>query len=744
MSAIFNETQTFSQENGPDVELIVNGDEFYSRCETKSGYSVVYDNELGMYCYAVLLNGAFDSSGAPTSKEPPPGIRKHLKESREVRSDKFAKGYNVLRRREPTRMLDTMRTIGPANGLLEGRRVSIGQVRGLTVLVQFADIQAEIEASDVEEMLNGDNYRSNNNACSVREYFRRMSSGKLDYTNRVVGPITLSRNRDYYRTTLLVKEAMDIVVNQEGIDLEEFDSKDEGIVDAINFMYAGRSQTNGNNYLWPHNSFINLRYGNMRTYYYMLTSLGRQRVDLSIGTFCHENGHQLCRFPDLYDYGERDNDYEDSCGIGVFCLMGYGNHLNRGRSPSAVCAYLRDLAGWSDREISLNGPGVYEAMQGDYGTILKYETDKTNEYFLIENRSKIGLDAHQHSSGLAVYHCDTLGSNEWEDMTRNRHYQCALLQADGHNDLEHNRNYGDEGDLFNGEDAATLSYDSKPSTREWDGSDSGLNISEIGIPGEIIRFRIGEEEQVALGQAMPDLLIPDNKPEGVTSVISLEQNGVVKGITVAVDIIHTYIGDLQLELEAPSGEKALLKEKSGDSQDDLRVRYSSDSNPGLVGLLGESVAGAWKLHIKDLARQDTGRLNQWEIEIPYESTERIVEGTATPALSIPDGQSQGVESLITISESGTVSKVEIGVEISHSYIGDLLVEVISPSGQSAVLHERTGYGANDLRRSYDLTTSPALSSLVGQEINGSWALRVKDLAAYDTGEIERWTIKLFC
>jgi M6 family metalloprotease-like protein len=49
----------------------------------------------------------------------------------------------------------------------------------------------------------------------------------------------------------------------------------------------------------------------------MLTGLGRQKVDLSIGTFCHESGHLLCRFPDMYDYGQRDGDFEKSQGTGL-------------------------------------------------------------------------------------------------------------------------------------------------------------------------------------------------------------------------------------------------------------------------------------------------------------------------------------------------------------------------------------------------------------------------------------------
>ena len=87
-------------------------------------------------------------------------------------------------------------------------------------------------------------------------------------------------------------------------------------------------------------------HGSVRTNFYQLTGLGRNSSELTIGTFCHENGHLLCRFPDMYDYGSRGNDDRDSAGLGRYCLMGSGNHLDFGRSPAPVCAYLRDLAGW--------------------------------------------------------------------------------------------------------------------------------------------------------------------------------------------------------------------------------------------------------------------------------------------------------------------------------------------------------------------------------------------------------------
>lgn len=338
MSAIFGETLIFQQDNGPDVELVVFGDEFYARYETKDGYTAVYDPERGLYCYAVLLSGRFASSGVPISKRPPSDIRRGLKEAETIRNDKFEGRYADLRPPQPGAAANVARTLGPNNGLLEGRRVSEGHIRGLTVLVEFADLTSAVTAADVEAMLNAPNYRENGNFCSVREYYHLMSNGKLDYSNVVVGPIKLSQNQRYYVQNLLCREALDKVVNQLGIDLSQFDSRGEGIVDALSFMYAGRTVYEGN--LWPHNSELNLTYNGIKVRYYTIQSLGRQRVDLSIGTFCHESGHLLCRFPDLYDYGSRDGDFEKSAGMGYYCLMSAGNHLNNGRTPlpsAATC-----------------------------------------------------------------------------------------------------------------------------------------------------------------------------------------------------------------------------------------------------------------------------------------------------------------------------------------------------------------------------------------------------------------------
>ena len=616
MSAIFGEVLTFGQAKGPDIALRVFGDEHYARYENLDGYSAVYDDELGLFCYARLSAGSFRSTGIALSKRAPAYLARHLQEAQDtvvarakarmMRRSAMAGGH-----REEARAL----TFGPNQGLLEGRILSIGAVKGLTILVNFKDLASTVTRADVDDMLNGANYTRNGNISSAKKYFERVSSGKLDYTNIVVGPFTLSRNREFYVNNLLVEEALQLAVAS-GLNLKQFNSRNENVVDALNVMYAGQTQYRGE--LWPHNFHIDLRFGTMRTDLYLLTSLGRTPADLSIGTFCHENGHLLCRFPDMYDYGERDGDSVKSSGIGSYCLMGSGNHNDNGRSPSPVCAYLRDLAGWCDNEIDLSTAAPQEARQGDYNTVMKYRTSRSNEYFLVENRSRMELDRGLPASGLAVYHCDTLGSNEFQQGTAAKHYQCALLQADGRQDLERDTNQGDGDDLYAALAGIALSATSSPNSREWDGRDSGLIISDISAPGQVIKFKVGtaQPDVVVAGDATPMISIPDNRTAGVSSTIAIAKSGTVAQIKVSVDIQHTFIGDLRVALTSPAGRSTVLHPQLGGSTDNLVATYDSATPGGVLSsMVGQPIKGNWTLNVSDRVRADVGKLRKWSIEM---------------------------------------------------------------------------------------------------------------------------------
>ena len=99
MTGIFGETLSFPQENGPDISLVVNGDESYARYETPAGYTVIYDSELGLYTYASTdADGRFVSTKIPASELPPERLAPRLEEPFPVRA---ARAQAKIEKRSP-------------------------------------------------------------------------------------------------------------------------------------------------------------------------------------------------------------------------------------------------------------------------------------------------------------------------------------------------------------------------------------------------------------------------------------------------------------------------------------------------------------------------------------------------------------------------------------------------------------------------------------------------------------------
>jgi len=98
MSALIGDIKKIPQEKGPEVELAIFGDEFYSRYENKYGYAAIYDEERGLFTYAEVVEGRYISTGVPITEKPPANLKPHLKESNEVTREK---AQRRLERRQP-------------------------------------------------------------------------------------------------------------------------------------------------------------------------------------------------------------------------------------------------------------------------------------------------------------------------------------------------------------------------------------------------------------------------------------------------------------------------------------------------------------------------------------------------------------------------------------------------------------------------------------------------------------------
>jgi leucyl aminopeptidase len=75
---------------------------------------------------------------------------------------------------------------------------------------------------------------------------------------------------------------------------------------------------------------------------------------------------------------------------------------------------------------------------------------------------------------------------------------------------------------------------------------------------------------------------------------------------VSVAIVHTYIGDLKVDLVAPDGSVYVLHDRSGGSTDDIDVTYAVD-------LSNEALNGTWKLRVNDNYDGDTGYIDGWSV-----------------------------------------------------------------------------------------------------------------------------------
>ena len=239
------------------------------------------------------------------------------------------------------------------------------------------------------------------------------------------------------------------------------------------------------------------------------------------------------------------------------------------------------------------------------------------------------------------------------------------------------------------------------------------------------------------------MFIPDNDQTGIKDKIVFEENVLVSSLKVDVDISHTYIGDLIVTLISPFGTQAVIHDKKGGSEDDLKGTFDISSTPSLGNLLGQPVKGEWTLEVKDVSAIDKGTLNSWGLEIVGSggmSKEINVEDAESQM--IPDNDDVGITRSLKIDAPGKIKNVEVTVDITHTYIGDLVVTLLSPKGSRIVLHDNFGAGQDNIMKTYSAATVPDLEELAGETISGNWALKVADMMAQDAGKLNRWSLKI--
>lgn len=755
---------TFAQPDGNSIELLGWGDQHYAVFETLDGYTVTRNPASGFYEVAQLSPDHMGLQPVPQARSRADGgragVAARLRIAPEAARAAGREGAMRLggrrcdeRRRERKTAMRSIRMMAAAGGpaLAPPQRTTVGDYVGLCLLIDFSDVQGTITQAEVERFCNQVGYSGFGNKGSVHDFFLDNSIGRCRYTNIVTPYYRAQHPKTHYtdpaipmgtRARELIREALAHWKSQ-GFDFNGLTADGSGNVYALNVFYAGPVVNNWSEGLWPHAWMLGAQVplvSGKAAFDYQFTAMG---AELSLGTFCHENGHMLCDYPDLYDYGN------ESAGVGMYCLMCAGNHADQ-KNPVHVSAYLKRLSGWANSVTNLEHGATVTLAAGanDFAMYAK----SNDEYFLIENRAKAGRDAALPDAGLAVWHVDEQGDNSNEQMSAASHYELALEQADGLFELERSRDErGDVNDLYSGA-VARFADDTTPNSKWWDGTASHLTLEQISPVGAQMSFR-SRFSNIAtpppaggnlVGESTPGRAIPDNQAVGISDIIAIAQALTIADLKVALDINHSYRGDLQVTLFAPWGAAIVLHPKNqGGNADHLKATYDASSVAALAAWRGRGTQGDWRLEVKDLAPADSGRLNRWSLEF---ATVAVAIGPVllqeAPGTLIPDHPAAGIERSLASAAAGQVGSVEVSLDISHSYIGDLRVSLVSPAGAEVALHKRSGAQADNILATYTHATTPDLDKLAGQAIAGAWRLRLSDHEAADVGKLNAWRVTI--
>jgi aminopeptidase S len=108
-------------------------------------------------------------------------------------------------------------------------------------------------------------------------------------------------------------------------------------------------------------------------------------------------------------------------------------------------------------------------------------------------------------------------------------------------------------------------------------------------------------------------------------------------------------------------------------------------------------------------------------------TGKVFENTAD--VSVPDNGAAVTSTVNVTGVTGNApSTLKVDVNIVHTYIGDLVVDLVAPDGTVYNLHNRTGGSADNIVQTYTVNASSEVA-------NGAWKLRAQDRASADTGYI---------
>lgn len=392
---------------------------------------------------------------------------------------------------------------------------STGELKTLALLVDFPDREHIVSASWFDGLLFADAFGPR----SLRGYFREVSYGSAtrpglldvvtdDPPSSLGGWLRLPGTLASYvaggdngtgsypgNAQKMVEDA--VAAADPRVDFSVYDTNRDGFVDNLIVVHAGRGAeyTGSPGDLWSHQWETSRPLavdGVFVSSYSTEPEYWRVAGDMTVGVFAHEIGHVL-GLPDLYD-----RDFS-SAGVGVWSLMGAGSwNGDDGDSPSRPDAWCSSLLGWLQPQ-TVAGPPAARSLAPVGGSrtagavrLLPADRAHDSEYFLVENRQRVGTDVGLPDGGMLVWHVDESRAGDDDGNDDETHKLVDLEEAGGAQDLDFPFTVGSDDDPFPGSAGARAFTDTtRPDARTYAGRASGVVIDEVVEAGGVVTARFG-------------------------------------------------------------------------------------------------------------------------------------------------------------------------------------------------------------------------------------------------------------
>ena len=491
----------------------------------------------------------------------------YFREFHEMIQSEYSKGYYAEKFKE--RKINREKI---SQGLLPESVLVDDTVNAITLMGQYTDLSGHYTQQEFQAQL----YDGPNPTGTVTDYYSEVSYNQLYFTGDAQGWYNLPRTLQEYvgnnsglgvqggpRFVWELLQVSDPTLNYADY-IQYYDVQGRPHIGFVAIVHAGAGAEAGAFNIWSHRWNFTVYSGQSFTtndidpssghnviidgnYAIMPERSGGNNVSgpiIEIGVFAHEFGH-IFGLPDLYDTDG------SSSGLGNWCLMAagsWGGNYSSPETPTHMSAWCKKELGWvtpiniTAFQDSLSVPNVEENQ-----IIYRMWRDGTigNQYFLIENRQKIGFDVNLYDSGFLIFHVDdAVGGNQNEN-----HYKVDLEQGDGLRNLNTGQNNGDNGDPFPGSaNNVRFDWDTNPNSKDYSLQNTLVSIRNIHKDGNMMvgDFEVGPRSGI---YAFADPLTID------FGEVEIGTNSIIKTAIIAnygdQDLIITNIpsdfGDFSLE-----------------------------------------------------------------------------------------------------------------------------------------------------------------------------------------------------